>query len=84
MLKSQFQQLNDSSVIISILESYLEDKTTSIETLLSYYPAIETTNAGGKKVMEFPNRYFIMYGDKKISQTPKQVKYVLSHPFTQS
>ena len=62
---------------MSVLESYLEDRTTSVETLLSYYPPMESTNDKGKKVLEYPNRYFIMYGDKKTMQAPKQMKYVL-------
>ena len=63
-------------MIISILESFLEDRNTPLETFLSYYPPMETTNDRGKKVLEFPNKYFIMYGDKKTFQTVKQMKYV--------
>lgn len=58
------QQLNDSSLIISILESYRLDRTTTIEKLVSYYPSLESKNARGKQVFDYPNKYFIMYGDK--------------------
>ena len=67
------QQLNDSSVIISILESYLEDPSQSIGKLLSFYPALESKE-GRKTVYEFPNKYFIMYGEKEPSSTQKQLK----------
>ena len=72
--KLLLQQLNDSSVIISILESFLEDRNTSLETFLSYYPPMETTNNRGKKVLEFANKYFIMYGDNKTFHTAKQME----------
>ena len=57
------QQLNDSSLIISLLESFLYDKSRSIPTLLSYYPVMESENARGKTVYEYPNKYFVMYGE---------------------
>ncbi len=69
-----FQQINDSSVIISLLESFLEDRTVPVEKLVTYYPSMEGVDARGKKKLEFPNRYFIMYGEKKCRRTAKQMK----------
>ena len=59
-----FQQLNDSSVIVSALHSYLLDRTQKLDKLVDYYPVIEEKNEKGKVVYDFPNRYFIMYGEK--------------------
>jgi len=56
------QQLNDSSLIISLLESFLSDRSQSVGTLVSYYPAMESKSSGGKTIYEYPNKYFIMYG----------------------
>ena len=56
------QQLNDSSLIISLLESFLYDRSQPVSTLLSYYPVMESTSSRGKTVYEYPNKYFIMYG----------------------
>lgn len=57
-----FQQLKDSSVIISILETFLLDRRQNLEQLTKYYPCIE--NKEGRKIkFDFPNKYFIMYGD---------------------
>jgi len=55
--------LNDSSLIISLLESFLYDPSRSVSTLLSYYPVMESTNSRGKTVYEYPNKYFVMFGE---------------------
>jgi len=60
--KNGFIQVNDSSVIISLLESFLLDKDTQqLDKLVTYYPSIETTNDRGKPALDWPNKYFIMY-----------------------
>ena len=56
--------MNDSSLIISLLESFLYDRSQSVSRLLSYYPVMEATSARGKTVYEYPNKYFVMYGEK--------------------
>jgi microsomal prostaglandin-E synthase 2 len=58
------QQVNDSSVIMSVLESYLFDKTVPLDKLLTYYPAIEKKTGGrfiSRTVQDFPNRNFLMF-----------------------
>lgn len=57
--------MNDSSLIISVLDTFLEDRSVSVDQLLTYYPSLESVNSRGKKVFEYPNKYFIMYGDSK-------------------
>ena len=66
--------MNDSSVIVSILVSYLFDPSVDLATLKTYYPALEETVKMRKK-WEFPNRYFIMYGESIAdARTEKQRK----------
>nr|QTJ24583.1 prostaglandin E synthase [Perinereis aibuhitensis] len=67
-------QMNDSSVIMSLLESFLENKSESLRKLLSYYPPLEGPNAKGKNVVEYPNRYFIMFGETKPSRSAEVLK----------
>ncbi|KAF6020556.1 Su(P) [Bugula neritina] len=73
-----FLQLNDSSVIVSVLESHrlssLQSKESTVtspglEKLVSYYPVLESKE-GRKTVYEFPNKYFVMFGDGEI---PKEL-----------
>ena len=66
--------MNDSSLIMSLLESYLENKSESLRKLHSYYPGIEGPNEKGKTVMDYPNRYFIMFGDNKPPRTADELK----------
>jgi microsomal prostaglandin-E synthase 2 len=56
-------QVNDSSLIVSLLASFLQDRTQSVGKLLTFYPAIESKNSRGKTIYEYPNKYFIMYGE---------------------
>jgi len=53
------QQLNDSSLIISILRSHMLGKG-SLDKLLVYYPTIETKEGRSKKI-EYQNRHNVMY-----------------------
>ncbi|KAL3869901.1 hypothetical protein ACJMK2_042526 [Sinanodonta woodiana] len=69
-----FLQLNDSSVIMSILGSYLVDKSQGLERVTTFYPGIEAKNSRGKTVWEFPNKYFIMFGSRKSKATQEQEK----------
>lgn len=56
-------QLNDSSVIIGILTSYMVTDEKDLNRLISYYPQMTYTNEKGKEVSEFTNRYNIMLQD---------------------
>ncbi|ESO04932.1 hypothetical protein HELRODRAFT_78591 [Helobdella robusta] len=70
-------QLNDSSVIISCLETYFLEKppNQSIEKVALYYPSYEVKNVKGKMVMQFENKYSIMYGaDKKVPDDQQKVQ----------
>ncbi|GFS96285.1 prostaglandin E synthase 2 [Nephila pilipes] len=60
---SKKHQLNDSSVIISILGSMFVDFSSGMETILKYYVPMSYTNEDGKTVEEVMNKYFLMFGD---------------------
>jgi hypothetical protein len=56
--------LNDSSVIISALETYRLDPSHSLKDILKFYEPMESIEVN-KKTKEYPNRHFVMlYSDK--------------------
>ncbi|XP_066955611.1 prostaglandin E synthase 2 [Macrobrachium rosenbergii] len=55
-------QLKDSSMIISVLQSFLHNKSETLTSLVKCYPSIAYTNEDGDKRIEIMNRYFLMYG----------------------
>ncbi|XP_065068283.1 prostaglandin E synthase 2-like [Rhopilema esculentum] len=59
VIVNESQQLNDSSLIISILRSYMLGKG-SLDSLLAFYPKIEVEGSKGKK-FEYQNRHNVMY-----------------------
>ncbi|RUS69175.1 hypothetical protein EGW08_023064, partial [Elysia chlorotica] len=64
--------LRDSSVIISAIESYLSDRSTSLEKYVTFYPC-DTEVISGKKKYDFPNKYFIMYQEAQdLATTPQE------------
>ncbi|XP_066499925.1 prostaglandin E synthase 2 isoform X2 [Hoplias malabaricus] len=56
-------QLNDSSVIISALMTYLISKEKTIPQILACYPEMKAKNESGKEVTEFCNKYWVMVND---------------------
>lgn len=62
-----YQPLNDSSMIISLLASYLHDPSYKIEELADYYPNIGMHDEDGKFKYEIINKYFLMFN----KQLPK-------------
>lgn len=53
-------QLNDSSVIISILKTFLISREKTISEILTCYPEMKAKNDSGKDVIEFGNKYWVM------------------------
>ena len=49
----------------------MEDQSMSLEQLNSFYPPLESKD---KKGREYPNKYFIMYGERDV---PKEMHKVL-------
>ncbi|XP_007942558.1 prostaglandin E synthase 2 [Orycteropus afer afer] len=58
------QQLNDSSVIISTLKTYLVSGQP-LEEIITYYPPMKAVNDQGKEVTEFCNKYWLMLDEKE-------------------
>ncbi|XP_059193060.1 prostaglandin E synthase 2 [Centropristis striata] len=58
-------QLNDSSVIISSLKSYLinQKKDKRISEVLLCYPEMKSVDDRGKEVTEFSNKYWLMLSE---------------------
>lgn len=68
-------QLNDSSVIISILGTFLLDPNSGLENVLKFYVPYIYKNEEGKRVEEVFNTYSIMHGEKKAKrQTDESLK----------
>ncbi|XP_033474410.2 prostaglandin E synthase 2 [Epinephelus lanceolatus] len=53
-------QLNDSSVIISSIKTYLINKEKSMTDIIRCYPEMKATNDRGKQVTEYTNKYWLM------------------------
>ncbi|CAL8247902.1 unnamed protein product [Merluccius merluccius] len=61
-------QLNDSSVIISSLKTYLVTKKSSLSEVLRFYPEMRSVNDSGKEVTEFNNKYWLMLSPEDTEQ----------------
>ncbi|XP_055023634.1 prostaglandin E synthase 2 isoform X1 [Misgurnus anguillicaudatus] len=57
-------QINDSSVIISALKTYLITKQRTVSEVLDCYPEIKAKNDRGKDVIEFGNKYWVMVNNE--------------------
>ncbi|XP_049435400.1 prostaglandin E synthase 2 [Epinephelus fuscoguttatus] len=56
-------QLNDSSVIISSIKTYLINKEKSMTDIIRCYPEMKATNDRGKQVTEYANKYWLMLSE---------------------
>lgn len=65
----KYVQMTDSTMIVSLLSSYMIDPTIPIEDLMKYYPSISQLKDDGKRVNDILNRYHLIYGEK----TPKNL-----------
>ncbi len=73
-----YLQINDSSLVISVLQSYLvKGGTQSLAEVLDMYPVMTNTDKKGKEVMERANIYFIMMGEKGGGDNLAELRYVL-------
>ncbi|KAE8291751.1 Prostaglandin E synthase 2 [Larimichthys crocea] len=62
-------QLNDSSVIISALKTYLINKEKSMSEILRCYPELKSVNERGKEVTEYSNKYWLMLSEDETLAT---------------
>ncbi|XP_030063786.1 prostaglandin E synthase 2 isoform X2 [Microcaecilia unicolor] len=58
-------QLNDSSVIISVMKTYLLSRRKKLEDIVSYYPSMKAKNEKGKEVIEYNNKYWLMLDEQE-------------------
>ncbi|XP_068618391.1 prostaglandin E synthase 2 [Battus philenor] len=56
-----YQQLMDSSAIISVVETHLRDKVSQLRDVIKFYPITRYDNEDGKSVTDITNKYFIMH-----------------------
>lgn len=56
-----FQQLLDSTAIISVLETYLKDKSIGLREIIKFYPVTKYVNNTGNESTDIANKYFIMH-----------------------
>ncbi|XP_061674356.1 prostaglandin E synthase 2 [Syngnathoides biaculeatus] len=56
-------QLNDSSVIISSLKTFLVSKGSNMSDILRCYPELKYVNDSGKQVTEYSNKYWLMLSE---------------------
>ncbi|KAK3913179.1 Prostaglandin E synthase 2 [Frankliniella fusca] len=61
--EGKYVQLNDSTAIISILESFLSDRKQNLLDIVNCYPSLSYRDNDGSIKSEIQNRYFLMSGD---------------------
>jgi len=69
----QVLQLNDSSMIVSAMYSYLIDPTKSLSEYLAMYPQIKFLDDDGKEKLEMTNKYFIMFQELDVQKRKEAV-----------
>ncbi|XP_018790047.1 PREDICTED: prostaglandin E synthase 2 isoform X2 [Bactrocera latifrons] len=70
----RYIQMSDSSAIISLLASYLNDKETDIGELAKFYPMISYFDDDDKKRLDIMNKYFLMYQDKTPKHATREIQ----------
>ncbi|KAG8447947.1 hypothetical protein GDO86_015163 [Hymenochirus boettgeri] len=61
-------QLNDSSVIISVMKTFLTSNKKTLEEIVSCYPSMKAVNDRGKEVIEYNNKYWLMLDEQETQQ----------------
>lgn len=69
-------QMNDSSVIISALTTFMSTDQKDLQLITTYYPKVTTESKSfwGRKTVEYMNRYNIMLGKPGRSKAEKEEK----------
>ncbi|XP_051892837.1 prostaglandin E synthase 2 isoform X1 [Pristis pectinata] len=57
-------QINDSSVIISAIKTYLLSRDKNLSKVISYYPEMKSKDKKGKEITEYNNKYWVMLEDQ--------------------
>ncbi|XP_005992142.1 prostaglandin E synthase 2 [Latimeria chalumnae] len=61
-------QLNDSSVIISAMKTYLISRNKDLKQIVQFYPEMKSVNEKGKEVIEYNNKYWVMLEEQDLMQ----------------
>ncbi|XP_062929725.1 prostaglandin E synthase 2 isoform X1 [Mobula hypostoma] len=61
-------QINDSSVIISAIKTYLVSRDKNLNKVVSYYPEMKSKDVKGKEITEYNNKYWVMLEDQDEKQ----------------
>ncbi|KAJ8866182.1 hypothetical protein PR048_033706 [Dryococelus australis] len=72
-LEEGYQQLNDSSMIISCLASFLNDPRQNLKDVVKYYPKMEFKDDDGSVKSEVLNRYFLMFQEVPTGRTTENL-----------
>lgn len=67
------QQLNDSSMIISALSTYLHDTKKNLSEIVGFYPSVSFHDDEGSLKQEVVNRYFIMFEEIPRDKTKEEL-----------
>ncbi|KAK3873004.1 hypothetical protein Pcinc_016136 [Petrolisthes cinctipes] len=66
-------QLKDSTMIISVLQSFLDNKSDGLLDLVKCYPTMRYTDEEGENRTDIMNRYFLMYGRHPSGRTKEDI-----------
>ncbi|KAM3968561.1 prostaglandin E synthase Su(P) [Aphomia sociella] len=58
-----YQQLLDSTAIMSVLETHLRDKSSQLQEIVKFYPTTKYVNDAGRNTTDITNKYFIMHNN---------------------
>lgn len=66
------QPLNDSSMIISAVASYIQDSDKMLTDIVKCYPLIRYFDDDGSSKSDIMNKYFIMFNGKTLDDATNQ------------
>ena len=67
-------QIQDSSLVVSVLQTCLE-RGVGVGECLQFYPLVNITTTDGENTTEHSNKYFIMYGEDTQSRSVGELRY---------
>ncbi|XP_054275499.1 prostaglandin E synthase 2-like [Macrosteles quadrilineatus] len=73
-VENGYQQLNDSSMIISALASYLQESQPNLSEIVKCYPSMSYRDDNGDEKSEIMNRYFLMLHGQFTGQTKEEME----------
>lgn len=65
----------ESSMIISLIKTLIDDQSNNVKDLLNAYPSINYVDENGNEKSEIMNRYFLMLNEDVTKEKNEQLKY---------